>query len=187
MSACLDLCLEDCSRKKKDLIEELHARGGEEQLRMFLTGPAGAGKSTAVKVAQRFCFEFSRAVGVLWSDSTFIFTAYTGSAVSLFSGVTLCKHAYLKKDGALTEKEIALWKDVRILIIDEISFMKDSELRKLDNRLKEVKDCSKVFGGISIIFAGDFRQLEPIQSSHYDLLFSSKSSQYFEDPTHTLS
>ena len=59
LSECLDLCLEDCSRKKKDLTEELHARSGEEQLRMFLTGPAGAGKSTAVKVAQRFCFEFS--------------------------------------------------------------------------------------------------------------------------------
>ena len=52
----LDLCLEDCSREKKNLIEELHARGGEEQLRMFLTGPAGAGKSTAVEVAQIFCF-----------------------------------------------------------------------------------------------------------------------------------
>ena len=128
MSERLDLYLEDCSHKKKDIIEKIHARGGEEQFRMFLTGPAGAGKSTAVKFAQRFCFEFSRAVGVLWNDSTFLFTAYPVSAASLFSGVTICKHAYLKKDEALTEKEIALWKDVRILVLDEISFMNDSEL-----------------------------------------------------------
>ena len=65
MICCAFLCLEDCSRTKKDLIEELHARGGEKQLRVFLAGPAGAGKSTVVKVAQRICFEFSRAVVVL--------------------------------------------------------------------------------------------------------------------------
>ena len=33
-----------------NLIEQLEARGGVDQLLMFLTGAAGAGKSTAVKV-----------------------------------------------------------------------------------------------------------------------------------------
>ena len=56
--------------------------------------------------------------------------------------------------------------------------MKDSDPKKVDNRLKEIKECSKVFGYISIVFVGDVRQLELIQSSHCDLLFSSKSSQY---------
>ena len=79
----------------KDIIEELEARGGNQQLLMFLTGPAGAGKSTAIKVSQRFCFKFSRAVGTLWSDSSFLFTAYTGSVASLFGDVTICKHAFM--------------------------------------------------------------------------------------------
>jgi hypothetical protein len=35
--------------------EKLKARGGEDSLRMFLTGPAGAGKTTAIKAAQRYC------------------------------------------------------------------------------------------------------------------------------------
>ena len=80
LSESLDLWLEDCSHKKKDLIKEVHGRDREETLRLFLSGPAGAGESTAVKVAQRFFFEVSREVGVLWTDSTFQFTAYTGSA-----------------------------------------------------------------------------------------------------------
>jgi hypothetical protein len=67
-----------------DNIKKLKARGGRDQLLMFLTGPAGSGKSTAMKVAQHFCYEFCRAVGIMWSDKTFIFTAYTGSAASLF-------------------------------------------------------------------------------------------------------
>ena len=40
------------------LLEELKVRGGQEQLIMFLSGPAGAGNSAAVKVARRFCFDF---------------------------------------------------------------------------------------------------------------------------------
>ena len=60
------------------------------------------------------------------------------------------------------------WKDVRILIVDEILFMKDKELKLLNNKLKEIRDRSKPFGGFSIIFAGDFRQLEPVQAKRSD-------------------
>jgi hypothetical protein len=63
-----------------DIILKLKARGQRDQLLMFLTGPAGSGKSTAMKVAQQFCYEFYIAVGIMWSDKAFIFTAYTRSA-----------------------------------------------------------------------------------------------------------
>jgi hypothetical protein len=45
--------------------EKLEARGGQEQLLLFLTGPAGSGKSTAMRVAEQFCYEFCVAVGVM--------------------------------------------------------------------------------------------------------------------------
>ena len=80
-----------------EVVELLTVLGGREQLVSFLTGPAGAGKTTAVKLAQRFCFEFCNAVSVMWSDKTFLFTAYTGSAASFFGGVTICKAAFLLK------------------------------------------------------------------------------------------
>ena len=86
----------------KDVIKKLKARGGHDQLLMFLTGPAGSGKSTAMKVAQQFCYEFCIAVGVMWSDKTFIFTAYTGSAASLFGGVTISKAAFLNQRNQLS-------------------------------------------------------------------------------------
>ncbi len=37
-----------------DTIKKLKARGGRDQLLILLTGPAGSGKSTAIKVAQQF-------------------------------------------------------------------------------------------------------------------------------------
>ena len=67
----------------QETINKLHARGGQEQLMMFLMGTAGSGKSTTVRAAEQFCYEFCVAVGIMWSNTTFLFTAYTGSAASL--------------------------------------------------------------------------------------------------------
>lgn len=164
-----------------DIITRLEARGGQSQLIMFLTGPAGSGKSTAVKVAQEFCYDFCLAVGVMWSDTTFLFTAYTGAAASLFGGVTISKAAFLNQQRALTIEDKNEWQDVRILIVDEVSFMSDQNLLTLDRKLKDIGNRVKPFGGFSIIFAGDFRQLEPVGSTESDLMFSSLSSNHWDN------
>jgi hypothetical protein len=121
-----------------DTIKKLKARGGRDQLLMFLTGPAGSGKSTAMKVAQQFCYEFCIAVGIMWSDKTIIFTVYTGLAASLFGGVTISKAAFLKQQKQLSVDNRNEWQDVQIVIIDEVSFMSDIILKTLDRKLKEI-------------------------------------------------
>jgi len=148
----------------KDVIKKLKAIGGRDQLLMFLTGPAGSGKSTSMKFEQQFCYEFCIAVGILWSDKTFIFTVYTGSAASLFvfGGVTISKAAFLNQRKQLSVDDRKEWQDVQIVVIDAVSFMSDTILKTLDRKLKEIKDRTKPFGGFTIIFAVDFRQLEPI-------------------------
>jgi hypothetical protein len=60
----------------EDIVKRLMARDGQKQLLMFLTRPAGSGKSTAMRVAEQFCDEFCIAVGVMWCDRTFLFTSY---------------------------------------------------------------------------------------------------------------
>ncbi len=122
----------------QDLVKRLKARGGQEHMLMFLTGPAGSGKSSALMVAQQFCYEFCLSVGVMWSDKTFLFTAYTGSAASLFGGVTISKAAFINQNSALSLDDINEWQGVRLLIIDEISFMSNSVLKKLDKKLKHI-------------------------------------------------
>jgi hypothetical protein len=164
-----------------DIIAKLKARGGRDQLLIILTGPAGSGKSTAMKIAQKFCYEFCIAVGIMWSDNTFIFTAYTRSAASLFGGVTISKAAFLNKRKQLSVDDINEWQDVQIVVIDKVSFMSDTILKTLDRKLKEIGNRSQPFGGFTIIFAGDFRQLEPIGAKVTELLFSSLSSQHWEN------
>jgi hypothetical protein len=61
-------------------------------------------------------------------------------------------------------------------VIDEVSFISNSILKKLNRQLTQIGNRTKLFGGFSIIFAGDFSQLEPICSNESELLFSSKST-----------
>jgi len=160
------------------LIEHLKARGGMEQLLMFLTGPAGAGKSTAVKVAERFCCEFCAAVSRMWYDETFLFTACSGSAAAIFGGITIHSAAVL--NGRVTDKTRKSWKNVDILMIDEISYFSDNDFKKLDRKLKDLNGVpNKPFGGQSIIFSGDFRQFEAILAKH--LLYHRNSSRLWEN------
>ena len=63
--------------KYDTLVQRLGACGGYEQLIIFLTCFADAGKSTCVKIAQRFCFEFFQAVSIPRYDNTFLFTVTT--------------------------------------------------------------------------------------------------------------
>ncbi len=59
--------------------------------------------------------------------------------------------------------------------------MSDTILKTLDRKLKEIGNRSQPFGGFTIIFAGDFRQLEPVSAKDTELLFSSLSSQHWEN------
>ena len=69
-------------KRAKAAIEQLRSLGGKDQLILFLTGPAGAGKTTAIKLAQKFCNAFSDACNIPFDQYTFFFTAYTGAAAS---------------------------------------------------------------------------------------------------------
>jgi H+/Cl- antiporter ClcA len=107
---------------------------------MFITGPAGAGKSTAITVAQSFCFEFCIAVGINWDDNTFLFTALTGCAASLFGEMTIHSAAHLqKKQNRFNDAITSPWKGVKILIVDEVSMATQELMNKLSHHMNLFK------------------------------------------------
>jgi hypothetical protein len=91
-----------------------------------------------MRVAEQFTYEFCVAVGVMWSDTTFSFTTCTGSTASLIGGVTISKAAFLNLQRQLNKGNINEWKDVRILVIDEVSFMSDRILKKLNRQYTQI-------------------------------------------------
>ena len=66
------------------------------------------------------------------------------------------------------------WKPVRIFVVDEVSFLKVKDMTELNKKLQNLReDTSKPFGGVSIIFSGDFHQLQPVMGTNSDILYSS--------------
>ena len=74
----------DCIEERDELIQMLKKCGAMQQLLMFLTGPAGCGKSTCVELAQKYCHKFCQLAGLSFDETTFYFTSSTGSLACLF-------------------------------------------------------------------------------------------------------
>jgi hypothetical protein len=173
---------------KARLIRNLEARLAKRNLTMFLTGPAGSGKSTAVDVAQRYCYEVSLALNIIW-DNSFLFTSTTGSSAALFGGITIHTAAGLMtKMENIGDEHMARFKHVRLLIVDEISYFSKKDVRNLDMRLKKIRGRPDLaFGGLPIVFCGDFHQLLPVNCKSDHVLYSNaKGDNYWEQIISTI-
>jgi ATP-dependent exoDNAse (exonuclease V) alpha subunit len=139
---------------------------------IFLTGPAGTGKSVTLGKIKEYCNQNSKNIGV---------TATTGTAAFLLGGKTL--HSYTGI-GLAKESAEELYFNIRkfkhitdrlrsceVLIIDEISMLDADLLDKLSEYLQIMRKISKPFGGIQLVLTGDFCQLEPVSG---DYCFKSK-------------
>jgi hypothetical protein len=60
------------------------------------------------------------------------------------------------------EKLVKRIQKTSVLIIDEISMLDGQTLDNVDKVLREVKDKTKAFGGMQVVFVGDFFQLPPV-------------------------
>lgn len=135
---------------------------------IFLTGPAGTGKSVTLKKIIEYCNLEGKIYGV---------TATTGSASFLIGGRTI--HSYLglglAKDPAINIYEynrrnrphtVKKLRNLDVLIIDEISMLDNELFDKISEYLALVRYNKKPFGGIQLVLTGDFCQLEPVTGDY---------------------
>ena len=57
------------------------------------------------------------------------------------------------------------WK-IKVLVIDEISMMTPKLFELIDYICKKVRNNNKPFGGIQMVFCGDFFQLPPVDKNN---------------------
>jgi hypothetical protein len=144
----------------------LRSIGGDctKQTLMFLTGPGGSGKSEVIKAVLGYASAYCNNLGVPFTRRTITVTALTGVAATSINGETVHSAAYLNSS-RITDDMIREWKHVRLLIVDEVSFAKKSELQKLSDNLRILRETQlSLYGGLPIIFAGDFSQLPPVKA-----------------------
>ena len=145
-----------------------HLRQGGDQLLMYIAGVGGTGKTHVVKAIRRLFELLNRSKEILVG-------APTGAAAKNIDGYTVHSLVMLKSKG---RKNIAklqeLWAPVRYFIIDEVSMIGAKFLSEISSRLQEAKGVQgeaalEPFGGVHVIFTGDFGQLRPVSAmSLYD-------------------
>ena len=111
----------------------------------------------------------------MWKDNTFLFTAYTGSAAAAFGGLTTSAGSYLNKP-KLSDTDRQMFEGVCMLVVDEVSFLKDLELKTMMKHLQNIGDPHKPFGGYNIVVGGDFQQMKPVNVTDNEILWHISSS-----------
>ena len=130
---------------------------------MFLTGEPGAGKTYVIN--QYIAYLEACGVHVAVTASTGIAATHIGGmTIHAWSGVGARDQLSAYDVEAITTKEKIMRrvKKAQVLVIDEISML-DGKLVDMVNIIcKTVRQSTEAFGGIQVIFVGDFFQLPPV-------------------------
>ena len=124
----------------------------------YVGGPGGTGKSQVIKAM----VDFHKEIKV---RHTLKLTAYTGTAAKHIGGnTTATLFSYNSKAKDKLEKR---FENVETIIVDEVSMIGCRQLVKMSKKLTQAKHAnpSLPFGGVDIIFFGDFIQFPPIKDA----------------------
>jgi ATP-dependent exoDNAse (exonuclease V) alpha subunit len=129
----------------------------------FLTGAAGAGKSYVL----RDYISYLKRHGIRYAVTASTGIASThigGTTIHSWSGIGIKQNLNAYDIDALEEKQnlYKRWNETQVLIIDEISMLHASFVDMLDKLAKHMRRNDKSFGGIQVVFTGDFFQLPPV-------------------------
>ena len=158
-----------------------HAIQGGPQLLMYVGGVGGTGKSHVVHSVLRLFH-------LLGQSKSVRVAAPTGAAAILIGGQTIHSLALLPDSAGKDLQELSkIWHGVDYLILDEISMVGAKFLSQLSARLQRArsyddKACTLPFGGMNVIFTGDFGQLRPVKdpSLYNHNLVNNPETQNFE-------
>ena len=160
---------------------------------VFLTGKAGTGKSTFLKkVLQK-------------TDKNYVVVAPTGVAAINVGGMTIHSFFTLPLTGFIPNNDVVdptfitnrialgrhmrynkeklrLFRELELLVIDEISMVRSDILDAIDFILRSVRKKSEPFGGTQLLVIGDLFQLSPVvKQDEWQYLNRYYNSAYFYD------
>ncbi|KAL4263449.1 ATP-dependent DNA helicase [Pleurotus pulmonarius] len=163
-SVCEEFSLNPEQSRAFRMVAEHAIAESPPQLKMYLGGMAGTGKSRVLKALTEF---LSR----LGQSHRLAIVGPTGSCAALIGGSTY--HSVLGFNGPESEHSSALTRSIAqvrsrlqgvdYIFLDEVSMVSCRDLCRISGRLAEVRHLADVpFGGMNMILAGDFTQLPPV-------------------------
>lgn len=143
---------------------------------VFITGPAGTGKSFLLRCIIDALEAQYPGGGVAVCASTGIAASHiNGSTIHSWAGIGLGKGGTAK----LVEKVLGnsattgRWRAVRSLVVDEVSMLDGELFTALSEIGRAVRGNPRPFGGVQLVLSGDFFQLPPVSLSYAGFAFQS--------------
>lgn len=136
---------------------------------IFLTGPGGVGKSYYINKLKE---ELKNEIAL---TSTTGVSSYNLKAMTIhsFTGIGVFKpgdkiDSIVKKMKKFNTYEVTKTRvrTCSVLVIDEVSMLGKRLLEGINELLQVLRGNDRVFGGLQVIFTGDFMQLPPV-NDHY--------------------
>ena len=136
---------------------------------LFITGPGGSGKSFLIKNIVKHAETNKKNIKVCaLTGCAAILLECKATTLHMFSGIGFAN----KKNEEIVEElfttkryKLKNWRNLEILIIDEVSMMSLKIFLLLDIIAKNFYKNTSPFGGLQIIFTGDFYQLSPVANN----------------------
>ena len=136
---------------------------------LFITGPGGSGKSFLIKNIVKHAETNNKNIKVCaLTGCAAILLECKATTLHMFSGIGFAnkKNEDIIYELFTTKKyKLKNWRNLEILIIDEVSMMSLKILLLLDLISKKFYKNANPFGGLQVIFTGDFYQLSPVCNS----------------------
>jgi ATP-dependent DNA helicase PIF1 len=135
---------------------------------LFITGPGGSGKSFLIKNIVKHAETNNKNIKVCaLTGCAAILLECRATTLHMFSGIGFAN----KKNEEIIEElfttkryKLKNWRKLEILIIDEVSMMSLKILLLLNTIAKKFYRNNSPFGGLQVIFTGDFYQLSPVSN-----------------------
>ena len=142
-----------------------------QPLNLFVTGGAGVGKSVLIKAIYQSLHRYLCSIhGQDPENIRILISAATGKAAYNVKGVTIHQAFSILPNQShknLTSEKLnslqVKYRDLKVVIIDEISLVGNTMLQSTNARLQEIKKNTKPFGGVHMLVLGDLYQLRPVK------------------------
>lgn len=132
---------------------------------LFITGPGGTGKTYLIKHLLDYSSSIKKDIPVCaMTGCAAVLLECNARTLHSWSGIKLAKgeNSAIISSVLRNKHTVRRWQKSKGLILDEVSMLSKKIFEIIENLARIIKKDTRPFGGMQVVFTGDFFQLPPV-------------------------